>query len=294
MEETSSTDIDRLIMDLRSQEAVTRNAAAEQLGKLKSPDERIIEALKTVAISDTHRYVRDTAEAALQALGSPLLETQRASSSVQWEKTRAPSPVQMFDWNGELENYVRNAQGLSRKGLNIMCFIGVFIFGWLLAVAFDMLGKKIQGWFYVVPLIACLAIARYQPILVLVGAIIYVVGWVHANMILSLYESLARQRVEEIDHLQSSARTTDILLEKGLLLSKVLRQVESSCSVFAEALQMPGGNPQLLNLAGVSMFACKRYNEAKQLFDRALTGAKDESLIKQVKLNQTAVEKRMK
>ncbi len=34
MEETSSTDIDRLIMDLRSQEAVTRNAAAEQLGKL--------------------------------------------------------------------------------------------------------------------------------------------------------------------------------------------------------------------------------------------------------------------
>ena len=35
----------------------------------------------------------------------------------------------MIGGNQELQEYVLKAQGLSRKGLNIMCFIGVFIFG---------------------------------------------------------------------------------------------------------------------------------------------------------------------
>jgi hypothetical protein len=60
--------------------------------------------------------------------------------------------------NQELQEYVLKARGLSRKGLNIMCFIGVFIFGWLLAVVFEMLGKKKQGRFYIIPIIGCLVI----------------------------------------------------------------------------------------------------------------------------------------
>jgi len=76
------------------------------------------------------------------------------------------SSTEQPDWGPEntklheLQEYVLKAEGLSRKGLNIMCFIGVFIFGVLLGVAFDMLGKKRQGWFYLVPIIGCLVISR--------------------------------------------------------------------------------------------------------------------------------------
>ena len=35
----------------------------------------------------------------------------------------------MIGENQELHDYVTSAEGISRKGLNIMCFIGVFILG---------------------------------------------------------------------------------------------------------------------------------------------------------------------
>ena len=76
----------------------------------------------------------------------------------------------MIGGNEELNNYVVNAGGIGRMGLNIMCFIGVFIFGWLLAVAFDSLGKKGTGWFYLVPIIFLLVISRQgDATLALVG-----------------------------------------------------------------------------------------------------------------------------
>ena len=43
----------------------------------------------------------------------------------------------MIGRNEELNDYVLKAQGIGRTGLNVMCFIGVFIFGWLLAVVFS-------------------------------------------------------------------------------------------------------------------------------------------------------------
>lgn len=35
----------------------------------------------------------------------------------------------------ELENYILRVSGISRTALNVMGFIGVFIFGWLIAIA---------------------------------------------------------------------------------------------------------------------------------------------------------------
>jgi hypothetical protein len=201
----------------------------------------------------------------------------------------------MFGGNQELRDYVLKEAGLSRKGLNIMCFIGLFIFGWLLTVAFNMLGKKNQGWFYVVPIIVCLAISRQtETALGLVAVIIYIIGWVHANIVLSGYQSSARDRIGQIERLSGDQLTVDTILEKGILQQKVLATSEAAISTLVKALQMPGGDVQLLNLAGVTMFTAKRYPEAKQFFGRALSSVKDDALMKQIKLNLTNVEKKLK
>lgn len=208
-----------------------------------------------------------------------------------------PSPgtnIKMFGGNQELQDYVFKEAGLSRRGLNIMCFIGLFIFGWLLTMAFNMLGKKNQGWFYVVPIIACLAISRQTgPALGLVAVIIYIIGWVHANIVLSGYQSSARDRIDQIDRLSGDQLTIDILVEKGILQQKVLATGEAAISTLVKALQMPGGDAQLLNLAGVTLFAAKRYPEAKQFFGRALSRVKGDALMKQIKLNLKNVEKKL-
>ncbi len=201
----------------------------------------------------------------------------------------------MINGNQELNEYVLRAQGLSRKGLNIMCFIGIFIFGWLLAIAFESLGRKKQGWFYVVPIIGFLVISRESnsPIGFL-APVLYVVGWVHANRILSGYQSSAQDRIVQIDRLSEGALTTDVVLEKGILQSKVLSDDEAAGATFLHALQMPGGDAQLLNLAGIRLYATKQYAEAKQFFDRALSCCSDDALTKQIKRNQVNVEKKLK
>lgn len=195
----------------------------------------------------------------------------------------------------ELNNYVLKAQGISRSGLNIMCFIGVFIFGWLLAVAFDQLGKKGKGWGYLVPIIFIVAISRQGTAeLGVIAPIIYVIGWIHANVVLSRYQSFAKQRIAEIDQTPSSLQSLDVLLERGLLEAKVLHQTDQAMSDFTNVLQQPGGDPQMLNLAGVQLSKAKRFREARQFFDRALETANDQALVKQITKNKASAEKRLK
>ena len=211
------------------------------------------------------------------------------------QKPLPGTKIKMFGGNQELRDYVLKEVGLSRTGLNIMCFIGLFIFGWLLTVVFNMLGKKNQGWFYVVPIIICLAISRQtETALGVVAVIIYIIGWVHANLVLSGYQSSARDRIGQIERLPGDQLTVDTMLEKGILQQKVLATSEAATSTLVKALQMQGGDAQLLNLAGVTLFAAKRYPEAKQFFGKALSSVKDDALIKQIKVNLTNVEKKLK
>jgi len=201
----------------------------------------------------------------------------------------------MIGGDQELNNYLFKAQGIGRKGLNIMCFIGIFIFGWLLAGVFDMLGKRGKGWVYIVPIIACLVISSQgESELGILAPIIYIIGWIHANVILSGYQSSARNRIAQIDQLSGNQFTIDEALEKGALQTKVLGDREAGAATLVQAFQMAGGDGQLLNLAGVQMFAAKRYAEAKGFFDRAMASAKDDVLIKQIKRNQTNVAKKLK
>lgn len=195
----------------------------------------------------------------------------------------------MLGGTQELNDYILKAQGISRKGLNIIIFIGVFLFGWLLAVAFDMLGKKGTGWCYLIPLIVILAMSRHNASEIAVAApIIYVAGWIHANVVLSKYQSVSRNRISEITSIPVEQLTADLLLEKGILQHKVLRESEASVETLKQALALPvGSSPQLLNIPGSSMLSEKHYAEAKQFFDKALLNATDATLIKQnIKKNQ--------
>ena len=187
----------------------------------------------------------------------------------QWDKESvdAETPASTFG-NSELENYIVNALGISRITLNIMSAIGIFIFGWLMAVVYDFLGKAKLGWTYVIPLIILLSMGnKVGPAFGLIGVVLYVIAWVHANVILSRYQKLAKQRLTEIENQTDS--DIDTILEKGLILDKVMRKDYSAVEAFNRASGMPGGNPILLNASGQVLLKKKRYNEAFEQIGRA-------------------------
>lgn len=191
----------------------------------------------------------------------------------------------------ELNSYLLKAQGINRTTLNVMAFVGIFIFGWLMAVIFEFLGKGKMGWVYCVPIaFLVIGVRQFEPTLALLAIPIYITAWVHANLVLSGYQSAARKRIAEIDRRKEPG--IDRVMEHGLLLHKVLNEKQSAADVLASALSMPGGDPVLLNLCGVMMFAGKRFNEAGDFFDRALTSAKEPALVRQIKKNQSSVRKK--
>ena len=190
----------------------------------------------------------------------------------------------MVGSNKALNDYVFKAGGISRTALNVMAGIGIFIFGWLILFVYQLLGKSKLGWVYLITFGVCaIVLGRIWVEFWFIGIIIYIAAWIHANIILSGYQSAARQRIAEID--SSGAVDSDKVLEKGLLLHKVLRLEQPAVDAFATALQLPGGDSNLLNLAGVAMAGNKHYREAAQFYERALATAKDENQIKVITMN---------
>jgi len=182
--------------------------------------------------------------------------------------------------------------GISRKALNIMAITGLFIFGWLITIAFDLLGKGKQGWGYFKVLLAALIIGRFfAPPVGILAVIIYITACIHANLLLSRYKSLARERIAEIGN--QGEINIDTEIEKGLLFYRVIGNRETGISFCRKALQMQGGDPFLLNLAGVIMSHYKQYKEAGEFFDRVLASTKDEAMIKQARENHNYVNKKI-
>jgi len=197
-----------------------------------------------------------------------------------------------FCGNAGLSNLVLTG-GISRKALNITAFIGIFIFGWLIAVVFDMLGEGKLGWRYLWPILISFMIARlFAPPIGALALIIYIVAWIHANILLSHYQSLAKERLNEIEN-RKSAMDVDATIEKGALLGRALRNKQAALDVLRQASGMTGGDPLLLNLAGVIMSDHKQYEEAVAFFDRALQSAKEETMIKNITANRNYVNKKL-
>lgn len=186
------------------------------------------------------------------------------------------------DDHEEFNNYLFKASGISRVSLNVMAFIGVFIFGWLMAVVYSHLGKGKQGWSYLIPMIICLSIGKNtgQAIFIVVGIIIYITAWIHANMILSRYEWTAKERIAEIKNRNDTE--IDPELEKGIIEYKILKEKEQAINTLSAAVKMPGGEPLPLYSAGRVMSDNDLFENAKVYFNRALENVNDAKLKKQI------------
>lgn len=163
----------------------------------------------------------------------------------------------------ELTKYVFSGEHTSRVQINLYMAVGLFFCGGILIVwIFVNLGKSALGWGYLFLLAISVAarvagsfvaeegqplpdwafLASFLPILV------YVAGWIHANAIWSRYGAHADQRIKQID--ETVQPTTDLLLEKALLLWKVLGDKGSAETTVKDAMKPLPGNPILLRCVG--------------------------------------------
>lgn len=215
MEHPLPANIMNFLQDLQnSQEPYVRKVAAERLGELKMIDDRVINSLKTAAQSDTNKYVRDAAEKALVDLGivrdEPLL----------------PQSPPKFD---ELTNYLWNSRGygISRTLLIVGPLFGWIILGLPTLGVFSSLGKRGIGLMYLIPYNILGLVASYiisdpwgdydeaLPWILVTVVGLYIAAWVHINVLVSRFQSAARQRIDEIEH--QAEIGIDSILEKGLL-----------------------------------------------------------------------------
>lgn len=90
--------------------------------------------------------------------------------------------------------YINSKTGLTRTSLNGRALIGLFIFGWLMKMNYDDLGKTGFGWALLISLSIVLAVTRQiKPMFFIVGLVIYVAAWIHTNMLLTEKQRIARE-----------------------------------------------------------------------------------------------------
>lgn len=189
-------------------------------------------------------------------------------------------------------------QGVSRTSLNVMSFIGLFIFAWLLAIGLENLGKRKLSFYYVLPVILCALVAYYSesptfsPTFGVIALMVYVAGWIHANIILMQYQQTGQDRLTRISNLSDEDLTVDAVLEKGLTEWKVF-QDKRACTTLANALEMPGGDTELLVQAGTILLAKKQYRDARSYFERALETVVDAKLEKRIRRHIKGIDRKL-
>ena len=202
----------------------------------------------------------------------------------------------MFGKNKEIYKYVVNARGISRPVLNIVAFIGFFIHNWIIGVVFYCLGRVKLGLAYSLS-IACLYFtialtdSTWENNFSVFLLILYIISWIHANVILSRYQSIARQRIAEIDGQVNC--DINALLEKAVLLHRILRRGPQAVEILLDALHLPGGDPLLLYCAGVTLRENQFHRKASEFYDRALQSAEDESLMRKIEHDRVLNERRV-
>ncbi len=176
----------------------------------------------------------------------------------------------------DLNNYGLHCKRITRRKLNVLCFFGLFVCGWLLLWVLEGLGKKNLGYKYLLLLVISFTVSSHDlsPIS-LVALAIYIIGWIHANLILSGYRKLAAERIIQIDSLKKEDISIDVVLEKGMLQSNVLLEPEAAITSLMQGLAMPGGEPKLLNMAGRILLANNREEEAEEFFNKATSRVKE-------------------
>lgn len=94
-----------------------------------------------------------------------------------------------------VEDYIKKSVGISRDALNIRAAIGLIVFGWLMYMNYADLGRKRLGWAFLIAMGFVIAIGRLvEPIVGILGLVIYVAAWVHTNAILTEKQRIAREQ----------------------------------------------------------------------------------------------------
>lgn len=78
-----------------------------------------------------------------------------------------------------------------KRTADILGFIGIFIFGWLLWYAYSRAGRS--AWHIFIPIFFFYMLARIEAVFIVVGLGIYIWAWINVRNVLGRYESLYAQ-----------------------------------------------------------------------------------------------------
>jgi hypothetical protein len=196
----------------------------------------------------------------------------------------------------ELHSFLWNASGINRIALNLYCLFGA-IWGITLYFAFQRLKNSNIGLLYLFSIVIVSIIVFFKrfgdlnidlhdaQMIRLFGFInmaIWISGWIHANVILSKYMRLGQVRLKELNELPKDELTMNLLMERGLILNKVLSKKNTALEDFKHALQFSGGEGYVLSFIADHLLYDKNYSLAKQYFERALSDTKNDDLLKHI------------
>ena len=122
---------------------------------------------------------------------------------------------------------------------------------------------------------------------------LYIIGWLHANVALVRYKNLARKRIGDLNKDIDAGRPVDKILEGGLLEWKVLGKSDRALFDIAYVINQEGGDPQLLEMAGMMHSNKKRFADARGFYLRAIESTSDQKAIKQIENRLRLIAKRI-
>lgn len=174
---------------------------------------------------------------------------------------------------------------LTRIKLNIlMCigmFVGIFVpfVFWVLLGGLGMaLGFLVASANFFIGLWV-LSYPQYSQA-ALMFILAYLAVWVYANMVLSRYERLAKERIDKIEN--EGSPSIDDILEKAILLQYFLNENNQSLEALRHSLSMQGGNALLWYLSAAGLVRMKAYPDVLRALDRATEAFPDRKLLKMI------------
>lgn len=122
---------------------------------------------------------------------------------------------------------------------------------------------------------------------------LYIIGWLHANVALLRFKSMAKRRLSDLNRDIDTNQAVDTILERGLLEWKALGNSDRALFDIACVINQEGGDPQLLDMAATLLSKKRRYGEAKSLYLRALERTIDRNTRKKIEKRLKLIENRI-
>lgn len=161
----------------------------------------------------------------------------------------------------ELTRFIFNGHRTTYSEIVRQAFFGPLTAGLPLVLTFSDLTRIRTGWAWLIAtwVVTCVMLGgsadETLPVSAqfLVVVLTYIAGWIHASVILGRYRSLARRRIFEFEITDESS--PDAILERALLVGKVLGNTGEATALFLRTWKPENGNPFLLG--SVASLLCR-------------------------------------